>query len=141
MRENMWPLSCWTWITSLNMIFSIPFLYIYLRMTKFHFALWLNKIPLCICIYIVYVYMYTNTYTCMWYRCIYKMWYICVYMCVYIYHIFLFHSSVVGYLVCFHSLTIVNNATIKMGVQHMGGMGLGRKPKTWKCLMSPLQRS
>jgi hypothetical protein len=24
---------------------------------------------------------------------------------------------------------------------HMGSMGIGRKPKTWKCLMSPLQRS
>jgi lipid-binding SYLF domain-containing protein len=27
------------------------------------------------------------------------------------------------------------------GRAHMGGMGIGRKPKTWKCLMSPLQRS
>jgi hypothetical protein len=27
------------------------------------------------------------------------------------------------------------------GRAHLGGMGTGRKPKTWKCLMSPLQRS
>jgi hypothetical protein len=24
---------------------------------------------------------------------------------------------------------------------HMGGMGIGRKPKTWKCFMSTLQRN
>jgi hypothetical protein len=27
------------------------------------------------------------------------------------------------------------------GWAHTGGMGIGRKPKTWKCLMSPMQRS
>jgi hypothetical protein len=25
--------------------------------------------------------------------------------------------------------------------EHTGGMGIGKKPKTWKCLMSPLQRN
>jgi hypothetical protein len=27
------------------------------------------------------------------------------------------------------------------GRAHTGGMGIGKKPKTWKCLMSPLQRN
>jgi hypothetical protein len=36
---------------------------------------------------------------------------------VYKYHIFLIHSSVVGYLHSFHSLIIVNNAAVNMDVQ------------------------
>ena len=36
---------------------------------------------------------------------------------VWIYHIFFIHSSVNGYLSCFYTLDIVNNAAIKMGVR------------------------
>jgi hypothetical protein len=36
---------------------------------------------------------------------------------VYKYHIFVIHSSVVGYLDCFYNLTIVNSAAVKMGMQ------------------------
>jgi hypothetical protein len=35
----------------------------------------------------------------------------------YKYHIFLIHLTVVRHLGCFHSLSIVNSATINMGVQ------------------------
>jgi hypothetical protein len=35
----------------------------------------------------------------------------------YIYHIFLIHSSVEGHLGCFQSLAIVNSAAINMSVQ------------------------
>jgi hypothetical protein len=60
---------------------------IYLQMTSFHYSLWLNKTLL---------YIHTHTH-------------------IYIYHIFLIHLSVV-YLDCFHNLSIVNSATINMGV-------------------------
>jgi hypothetical protein len=38
-------------------------------------------------------------------------------LCIYRYHIFLIHSSVVGNLGYFHNLAIVNNAAINIGVQ------------------------
>jgi hypothetical protein len=46
MRENIWFLTFWAWLTSLKMVFPIPS--IYTQMTKFHSSLWLSKIPLCI---------------------------------------------------------------------------------------------
>jgi spore coat polysaccharide biosynthesis protein SpsF (cytidylyltransferase family) len=39
------------------------------------------------------------------------------------------------------STAIVENSVDAKGRAHMGEMGIGRKPKIWKCLMSPLQRS
>jgi hypothetical protein len=36
---------------------------------------------------------------------------------VYIYHIFLIHSSVVGHMGCFHGLAFVNSAAISISVQ------------------------
>jgi hypothetical protein len=59
MRENLWPLSFWTWFTSFN-IFSNCIASIYCQTTWFHSSLWLNKttlhkiymyICLCMCIY------------------------------------------------------------------------------------------
>jgi hypothetical protein len=46
MRENMWFLAFWAWLTSLKWCSLVPS--IYLWMTKFHSSLWLNKVPLCI---------------------------------------------------------------------------------------------
>jgi hypothetical protein len=54
MRENMWPLSFWTWLTSFNMV---TFNSIRLLLNHIVSFLWLNKTP--------YTYMHTciHTYT------------------------------------------------------------------------------
>jgi hypothetical protein len=88
MRENTWPLSFCTWLTSLNMI--SPLASIYLQMTKFHSSLWLNNIPHCMCIYTyilykIYVYFIYVPWCIWWYT-----------------HNFLIHSSVAGHLDVFH---------------------------------------
>jgi hypothetical protein len=44
MRENMLLLAFWVWLISLQMMISVPS--IYLQMTKFHSSLWLSKIIL-----------------------------------------------------------------------------------------------
>ena len=57
-----------------------------LQMALFHSFLWLGNIPFCVCV------------------------------CVCVYHIFFIHSSVDGYLGCFHVLGIVNCAAMNFGV-------------------------
>jgi hypothetical protein len=49
MRENMEFLAFWAWLTSLKMMFSSSIHFP--QMTKFHYSLWLNKIPLYINIF------------------------------------------------------------------------------------------
>ena len=39
------------------------------------------------------------------------------YSTAYLYHIFFIHLSTDGHLACFHLLTVMNNATITIGVQ------------------------
>ena len=58
-----------------------------LQMAIFHSFLWLSCIPLCVCVRV----------------------------CVCVYHIFI-HSSVDGYLGCFHVLAIINSAGVNIGV-------------------------
>ena len=43
---------------------------------------------------------------------------------VYIYHLYLIHLSVDGHLGCFHILTVVNNATINIGVHISFGVSV-----------------
>jgi hypothetical protein len=50
MKESMWPLTFWAWLTSLNMMFSRS---IHLPANSiFHSSLWLDNTPLCICIFL-----------------------------------------------------------------------------------------
>jgi hypothetical protein len=64
-----------------------------ISLPEFH-LLCLNNIPLCVCTH-TYIYTYI----------------------LYMYHIFLIFSSVVGHLGYFHSLAVLHNAVVNMGVQ------------------------
>jgi hypothetical protein len=86
MRENMWPLFFWTWLTSLNIMSSNC---IYLPSDHMVSILPSNSIG--------DIYTHTHIY-------------------IYIYHIFLIHSWVVGHLGCFHCLAIVNSIAVIMQV-------------------------
>jgi hypothetical protein len=56
------------------------------------------------------------------------------YSIVYMFHIFIIHSSVVGHPGCLYSLSIVNNAIINMSVQvcllYPGLLSFGYKPRS-----------
>ena len=65
-----------------------------MTISLFHSLLWLSIIPISLYVYIC----------------------VCVYLSIYIYHIFFIHSSVDGYLGCFHVLAIVNSATTNIEV-------------------------
>jgi hypothetical protein len=132
MREKKKHLSFSTWLNSLNMMFSRSIsLPLNNKIYFFFLAEYYSIVCVYICVYIhIYIYMKECMYNCVinincyihmryTHRDIYVhvYMYVCTYICVDIYHIFLIHSSVVGDLEYFHSLAIMNNAAISMGVQ------------------------
>ena len=94
------------WLTSLSMIIS-RFIHVATN-GIISFVLWMSNIPL-----------YT---------------YICMYIYVYIYSIFHTHSSVDGYLSCFHVLAFVNSATVNIKVHVLFQIGFPQiYTQEWNC--------
>ena len=91
------------WVKSYGICFSLIDLFLLvpstlLQMARFHCFWWLSNILFCVCV------------------CVYV--YVCVCVCVCVYHIFFIHSSVNRHLGSHHTLAIVDNAAINIGV-HM----------------------
>ena len=86
--EIIWYLSLFGWLIHVLLYCLAPS--VLLQMVIFHSFLRLNNIPP-----IIHTHTHTHTHTP---------------------HIFFIHSSIDGYLGCFHNLVIVNNATINIGV-------------------------